>query len=456
MHRATQILSDARLLIESTTALIARTKYLRRSLNSQLKILRGVQFELESAAQSVKSDVQNALSTVKKADKNLTDVVQLLAETRVEDGFRIPEPPLDSEEARDIPIKESLYDFVDDRPVDELKSKIQAAISNAQNARIAVDQSIKRLDDDLQTINDALSDKTATSSSTRSDLHPPHMPQVLKSLEHHAREMAQSLESLVKHFDLCVTAIKHTEGGGAAVARTVNVDDLPEGVGVDAFETPAQPITRDERTEMLQVLFNDAAEVEDVVAELQERASEMESQLEQVVNWRETNEANYHDVATAFKLLEKISDRLPSHIAESSQFSSRWVTEKIKMEDGIAGMGELCDVYSNFLKAYDGMIVEAARRRTVRKRMEKIVQEAQGQLDQLYEDDLNEREAFRTEQGDFLPSDIWHGLSSLPARFAFQRLNDEGRGSVPELPKEAVAAALKRLKAAQGIAETER
>ena len=112
-------------------------------------------------------------------------------------------------------------------------------------------------------------------------------------------------------------------------------------------------------------------------------------------------------------------------------------------------------MYENFLTAYDGMIVEAARRRAVRKRMEKIAQEAQSQLDQLYEDDMNEREHFRAEQGEHLPSDIWHGLHVLPAQFGFQTLGEEGQDSVPELPKDIVASALKRLKAAHGIKDND-
>lgn len=83
--------------------------------------------------------------------------------------------------------------------------------------------------------------------------------------------------------------------------------------------------------------------------------------------------------------------------------------------------------------------------------MEKIVQEAQNQLDELYQDDMNEREHFRSEQGEHLPSDIWQGLNILPAQYGFQRLDGGGLDSVPELPKEIVASALKRLKAAHGI-----
>jgi autophagy-related protein 17 len=75
------------------------------------------------------------------------------------------------------------------------------------------------------------------------------------------------------------------------------------------------------------------------------------------------------------------------------------------------------------------------------------VEDAQASLEQLYEEDLAEREHFRSEQGDFLPSDIWHGLNVLPPKFAFARVDRLEADSIPELPRKTVDEALKRLKA---------
>lgn len=442
VHKATTVLSDAKGAIEFTAALIARTKYLRRSLASQLKILRGVQFEIEGAAQSIKSDIQLVFHELDETNRRLNQNIEDLKATRIDDGFKGTEQYQVDAQSHGV-AKESLHDFIDSKPVDDLKSSIQDVIGNVQVAADKIDESIRKLEDDLQTINAALQERPSTSSSTRSDLHP-NIAKVLRSLEAHAHEMAVSLESLVKHFDLCVTSIKHTEGAGAIVARTVNVEDLPEG-GVDVFEAPAQPLTEEERTEMLEVLENDASEVEEVVIELQDRMGEMELKLEQILAWRETNEVLHNDVTTAFRLLGKIGARLSTYVAENSRFAGYWAQERVKIEDGMAGMEELCDVYANFLNAYDGLIVETARRRAVKKQMEKIAHEAQARLENLYDEDLAEREVFRTEQGDFLPSDIWAGLGSLPPRFAFQRI-DDGDDSIPELPREKVGEALRRLK----------
>jgi len=117
--------------------------------------------------------------------------------------------------------------------------------------------------------------------------------------------------------------------------------------------------------------------------------------------------------------------------------------------------------------------------------VEKVLQEARGKLDRLFEEDVRAREAFRTEQGDYLPSDIWPGLGGGPMRVEFTRVSggkldggayaerkSEGRegedmgtipsttaattwqygianggsDSIPDLPKHVVERALGRLK----------
>ena len=248
-----------------------------------------------------------------------------------------------------------------------------------------------------------------------------------------------------------MNAIKNTEGAGAAVAREFTTEDLPEGVDVETFQGPVESMLQDERLEMLRVLSDDAAEVDDVVTDIQGRGSDMEIQLEHIAGWRDSCVRTHRDVAAAFHLLEKLGERLPEHVKEVQTFSAHWHDSKNGMEDYIAGMSQLCEMYENFLGAYDGMIVEAARRRAAKKKMDKIVQEAQSQLDKLYEDDISERELFRTEQGEFLPSDIWHGLHAVPVHYSFEKLGGEGLDSVPELPRDLVGMALRRIKAARGI-----
>ncbi|KIX03885.1 uncharacterized protein Z518_07438 [Rhinocladiella mackenziei CBS 650.93] len=444
VHRATHILSEARASVESTTALLAKATYLRRSLASQLKTLRGVQFELESAAQIVQQEFQAVIKELDETGARLLQCIDFLKQTRVEDAFQ------SNPERQDAAEKETLHDFVDDRGVETIKQAMEVAIDNVQNAQREMNQSIITLEEDLQSVNEVLNNRFET-SGTESDVPTPNISLTLSILENHAREMAQGLESLVKHFDLCVTAIKHTEGGGEAVVQTVtaNAEDLPDtvGLGMDELQAPAQPMNEEERLEMLQVLENDAAEVDEVVMELQDRNAEMEAQLDKIAQWRERQQNAYDDVATAFRLLEKISGRLSTYVAETARHATKWSEEKAKIDDGIGGMEELCDSYANFLHAYDGLIVEAARRRTVKKQMERVVADAHSQLEQMYEQDRKLRLEFKNDLGEYLPSDIWSDVNALPPRYVINRADDEEHvASMPELPRKTVEDALRRLK----------
>jgi autophagy-related protein 17 len=447
VHLATTILSRARADLESTTILAARTKFLQRSLASQAKILRGVQFELEDVVHSSQAEFSSILKELDDAGKKLEQTVLNLKSTKIEAGFRAADLRASglSEEETETETKETLHDFVDVAPVEELKNNLKSSIDEVQQAKREMDQSLKEFEEDLQIVNNALGGKTATSSSASSTFQPPNIPVILKSLENHAREAAESLESLVKHFDLCVTAIQHTEGGGAAVANKLEIGELPEGVSVEDFQSPIQPITEDERKDMMAVLDNDAAEVEEVVIEIQDRLSQMQAQLEQVQLWKEKKESENGDVMAAMRLLEQVGTGLPRYIIQSQSFVARWSEEKVKIEEGMAGLEELRDVYRNFLGAYDGLIVEVARRRAVRNQMDNVIREAHSKLQELYENDSEEREAFRLDQGEYLPMDIWSGLSDPPPKYAFSKVGD-GRESVPDLPRKTVEEALKRLK----------
>lgn len=446
VQNATSILSEARTALESTTVLAARTTYLRRSLTSQAKILKGVQYELESSIHTVSQDFRGVLKQLDRTKKKLHTSIETLQATQIEDGFKRSNTGSDLDAAVADDGKDTLHDFVDDQPVEELKEGLKNAIDNVRQSQQEMEDAMLAFQRDLQNVNAVFSEDTLPSLRIELATPQPNMAELLGALEYHAREMAESLESLVKHFDLCVTAIKHTEGGGAAVAKNVDTDDLPEGVRVEDFEAPARSMSEEERLEMIQVLENDAADVDDVVIEMQDRHADMETQLDQIMLWKERKEGAYDDVTNAIRLLDKIGGRLPSLITESSKLANRWAEEKIKIEDGMTGMDDLCEVYENFLHAYDGLIVEVARRKAVKRQMERLANEAQVKLDQLFEEDQVLRDTFREEQGDYLPSDIWLGLGSMPPKFAFSRLNEDD-GSVPDLPRKTVEDALRRLKA---------
>ncbi|KAL5001314.1 autophagy-related protein 17 [Aspergillus recurvatus] len=465
--RANEIVTSARSTLEESVVVSARTGFLRCGLNNQLRLLYNVRAEVEEISLRGRSEFASALKSLDAADSRLRKTLGLLRETIVHASFR-PE----GEEPK------SLHDFVDERGVEELHSTLKSSIDRTNAAQADLDSSNHAFDDELQSIKQALGTYRATtklassqgsvsssgsqsgSSSSLSSLS--SMPSMVHSLEMHAQEMANLLESLVRHFDLCVTAVKHTEGGGAAAQSITG--DMPAGVmgsrpgpgpgpgpgptiGGDFnanLNAPLDPLSDSEYREMVDVIINDAAEAEDVVMEIHDRIGEMESVLETLTAQRDSFAAIYNATKEVFSHLSSLaSTRLPGYIAQAHAFTAVWNDEHDRIKGGLADLSDLNSLYDGFLDAYGGLIIEVARRRHVRHRVEKILRDARNKLDALYEEDVNARETFRVEQGDYLPSDIWPGLSREPMRVEFRRISggplkgvleslDQGQGRQPD------------------------
>ena len=441
--RANEIVTAARSALEDSVVVSSRTSFLRRGLNNQLRLLYSVRSEVQEISLRGREEFAEALKSLDAADARLRNTLDLLRDTIVHSSFR----PKDED-------PKSLHDFVDERGVEELHTAMKTSIDRTNNARGELDTSNREFDDELTSIKQALrhyrsatkmassrvsassSSSSSSSSASESDLLSlSSMPGMLQSLEMHAQEMADLLESLVRHFDLCVTAVKHTEGGGAA-ARSITGDMPPEvqtsGEGVPNIgeeinanlNAPLDPLTDQEYQEMVTVLAKDALEAEDVVMEIQDRISEMESIYEQIGAQRDallsistaTLEVNRH-------LSTLASSRLPRYISQAHNFTRVWNEENERFTTGLTELSDLHSLYEGFLNAYDSLILEVARRRHVRHRVEKTLRDTKHKLDQLYEEEVTAREAFRVEQGDFLPSDIWPGIGRAPMQVQFLRLS---------------------------------
>jgi autophagy-related protein 17 len=134
----------------------------------------------------------------------------------VEASFR---PPSDS--------PEYLFDFVDEAGIDEMENSIKASIDRFESARAILAETCERFEQDLRSLHDSLEVSPEEKEIGAEDLDGiSPVPALFYALETRATETAAHLEGLVKHYDLCVTALKHTEGGGEAISRLPMVSSL--------------------------------------------------------------------------------------------------------------------------------------------------------------------------------------------------------------------------------------
>lgn len=258
---------------------------------------------------------------------------------------------------------------------------------------------------------------------------------LLQSLDDHSSTMAQLLASLTKHFDMCVTAIRTTEGAAALARRKaaeVTQSQGSDGVSIsgviaeqESHMSDLEPKTAEDRAEMLKVVVQDAEEVDDVVREIQERLADMEQEYTSIHEHVDRSKASYFGVLSAFELVGQVGDRIDDYLAAEEDFRQRWELEKEAVFGKLREMREMRDFYEGYASAYGSLVLEVERRRAVDERVQGIWRKAQESVDKILEADRVSREAFRQDIGEYLPADLWAGMQGPAKKWTVVRINDD-------------------------------
>jgi autophagy-related protein 17 len=221
VSHANDLVTNTRQALENNTVLTARTVFLQNGSRSQIDILEHVRKSTQSIAREAALEFEDVISNLDAAESRLRTTLDQLRATIVESTLR-PE----GESPR------SLVDFVDETGVHDLLETIKESIDATGDARKDYERLIATLEGEINDVRRLLPSRSGNISAadTRDGFRSP-VPDIHQTMTEYAQDMAHNLESLVKHFDLCVTAIKHTEGGGAAAQKIAG--DLPEGVGLE-------------------------------------------------------------------------------------------------------------------------------------------------------------------------------------------------------------------------------
>lgn len=433
--RANELVTSTRKALETNVITTAHTGFLRSGIDQQVKVLEQVHTSSQNVADTGRAEFNEVVRLLDEADQRLKGTLNLLRQTFVEVGIR-PE----GEEKR------NLLDFVDESSVKALLAKIKDSVAGAGKGHDDFVETNRLFGGDVLSVKDLLQGHEPQRSAESGDDSDPSspIPEILEIMEDHAREMADNLESLVKHFDLCVSAIKHTEGGGDAAQRIAG--DLPEGVdiGEDIVHAAAEPITEEDRKDMFEVIEKDAEQVEEVIIEIQTLVAQMESQHELLVQHLDTCSRVAKNTTSAFKLLEEIGQRLPPFVVQSQVYLMRWDEEKARIDEGMQELENVREFYDGFLAAYDNLLIEIGRRKALETKVEKLVRDTLNKIGRMYESDAEARNVFREEKGEFLPVDIWPGLDHAPLRYELSPVGT-GEPRVPEISDYVIQQAMDRV-----------
>ena len=436
VYRANDICTSTRDALEKCAVTTARSAFLHNGLTSQLHVLQNVQHQTSKIAQVAKAEYDDAVKGLDEAEERLRETLKSLKETMVEAQLR-PE----GEQRR------CLLDFVDESGVEGLMENIRSDLKRSGTNLEGFENGGKSFRNDLQRIRGMLDTKGKVNDSQVLDTQNGQgcrLPEVLADMEERAKDMALNLESLVSHFDLCVKAIKYTEGGGDAAVKIAG--DLPEGVDVaqDVREALPESLDDEQRADMMRVLEEDSGQVEEVVMEIKNSIAEMEGMRQRVEAYMDQLSHEQGSLIGAFELLEDTGKGLPKQITRNQAFLVKWNGEKSRAHERLEELKNAKGFYDGFLRAYDNLIIEIGRRKSIEGKIDKIIQDSMSRLERLYEDDMDEREAFKRDQGEFLPVDIWPGLLNAPTRYSIGHV-DGIVDRVPDISKSIIHKAIRRV-----------
>lgn len=405
--RAREIVESGRAALEENATLCAKNTFVRHALDKQIESLEAIRYGVNVADAegfdeftvldfpcfcAYKLDdgiwdtnymlLQATVQSLDAAQARLNRTLESLRTALVEPTFRPSDDP-----------PKHLIDFVDEAGIGELEESIKLSIDRFEAARSTLAETCEAFDGDLDRLQvSLLPAKIKEGEEIHTEDGETPVPSLFYQLETKATETASHLEALAKHYDLCITAMKHTEGGGEAFHQA-SADEEQEssalvGLGVDLGkidDAPAKSISEEERLELLSVLIKDAGEVEEVVSEIKDSLSEMEDSLIHISSYVHGLRNTSAQLRETVAFLQEVAGNIPNYIIACVEFTRAWEDEKNQLVEKLESLEGLTDFYSGFEGAYDGLILEVQRRKQIRKDMEKVIKAAMADLEALYQ-----------------------------------------------------------------------
>ncbi|KJZ76468.1 hypothetical protein HIM_04197 [Hirsutella minnesotensis 3608] len=420
--QANEIATAARHAHEDAVILAAQNQFLRSSIIDQIAILVRVRRSLHATYEWGKKDFKKLIRAMDEVDGELGATITMLRETNVQQELR----PTEGE-------RRNLLDFVDETSVHAMREAMKKSIQEFQGIQQSFDGDLLRFETDIRNLKKIMTELPPLNMTEAPAKGP--MVQLLLTMDEHSSTMAHLLTSLTKHFDMCVTAIRTTEGAAALARRKaaeVTQSQGSDGVSIsgviaeqETHMSDLEPKTAQDRSEMLRVVMQDAEEVEDVVQEIQERLAAMQRESAAIEEQAQETRTAYSCMSEAFVLLGDIGDRLADYLAAEQDFRERWDLEKDTVFGRLQEMRQMRNFYEGYGSAYGSLVLEVERRRSVDKQVEALWRKAQENVDKLLEADHAARESFRHDVGEFLPTDLWAGVQRPARRWRVTQVDDD-------------------------------
>lgn len=300
--------------------------------------------------------------------------------------------------------KFSLADYISQDNVDLLKNKIQEIpsiekhINNIRNQYNELNKKVKdklinsRLKD-LQTLIKNEFSMRSSDLITLVDIYP-------KDLIEAENDLGSILISLTTHFDRCKLLFRNTGLDKNNMSQEISYQTNNDSQLKNS-------LSKTDYIGLYKIVKKDNDELPSILATIYEIIDDIESVLTKsgrLLDQKRTMNITIKGKITKFlNALTKYNEYLTIFEDISTLISNF----KESCQKDIETIKELYEFYEQFQDSYKNLLKESQRRESVAMMMENILQDCEKKLKSLGIDDLNQRQHFLEENGNYLPGNIW-------------------------------------------------
>lgn len=379
---ANELVVQGRKNVEHAVLVWGKIHFMQKALDSQIYALNGVDGDLQSIKEQISSEINQTVQRIKLVDQNLAAALKRLESTTVDTAFAKQGGQDQSHTLQSFVHEEGIQDLKDalNQAMDRAKAAVQDISSIVSDVRGNV-SSLLAQQADLETL--------LVKEANKKQLENAHQISVHSASDAH--DMAQLLENLTSHYDLCQEAL-------------------------DMMQDEAKRDSDDLR-EVLQVLREDCKQVESAIEELYSKKAALETGSQEIAKFSRQMDETFAKVKQFWQTVDQFgSTKLTVHtdLVESiSATASSAITETQTL--GVE-LESLVEYYSLFYTAYHSMVLEAVRRSNTQQKLQNIVADMEAQLNKLNSEEQIKRQQFIRQYGNYLPADLWPQLEQHPAK----------------------------------------
>lgn len=352
--------------IEGATLAWAKVWFFHDAYQVQLQNMGNAYIVLNNSIEGANSQSNDAIRRLGKAHQELTTLLRSLKNTKL------------------FETDNNLYSFVHDQDIEKLSLQV-TMLHDALKSSIS---EVKRIPELVQKEISSLREEAPQIENDKREVIE-ELAKSSDSVAPHVHEMALLLESVTKHYDLCLEAKTLTDNAEIEEVRSILSTD------------------RLELKEALKQLHASYEVLKEQKLSTEQRLVSLRKSLDLYVTF-------FHRSDQFLRMkLRVYVDKLD---AERTNLKSLL----LQVGELISELNGLKEYYQLFLQGYNALLKEQVRRKKYDETMRSLIAEVNKTLQTNYQQELDARTAFIHEYGEYLPKDIWDQLYEIPQIYSLK------------------------------------